>query len=64
MSNVNLQIIVPEMTIEKYAEETGLTKRTVDGMIQRGYLPSVKTGKRRMVNVALRVIECLETKGG
>ncbi len=63
MSNVNLQIIVPEMTIEKYAEETGLTKRTVDGMIQRGYLPSVKTGKRRMVNVAVRVLECLEIKG-
>ena len=63
MSNVNLQVIVPEMTIEKYAEETGLTKRTVDGMIQRGYLPSLKTGKRRMVNVAIRMLECLENTG-
>lgn len=49
----------PEMTLEKYAEKVGVSKRTVDGWAERGYLPTVKIGKRRLVNVALRTSECL-----
>ncbi len=56
----NVTIEVPEMSLDKYAEQVGVSKRTVDGWAERGYLPTVKIGKRRLVNVALRTSECLE----
>lgn len=55
-------IETPEMTLEKYAEKVGVTKETLDGWVKRGYLPTVKQGKRRLVNVALRTCECLESE--
>jgi len=62
MTDINISIVVPEMTKEKYAESSGVTTRTVDGWIDKGYLPAVKIGKRCMVNVAQRTID-LTLKG-
>jgi len=53
-------LAVPEMTIEQYAENVGVSVRTVEGWIERGYLPSVKIGKRRLINVARRTSTCLQ----
>lgn len=39
------------MTAEKYAEFAGLTELTVKRMMDNGHIPSVKKGKRRLVNV-------------
>jgi excisionase family DNA binding protein len=50
----------PEMTIERYAELVGVSQRVIEAWIKRGYLPTVKIGKRRLVNVALRTSQCLE----
>lgn len=61
--SITVVIQVPEMTMDQYAKLSGLTPRTIDGMIQRGHLPTVKVGKRRMVNVALRTVECLQSGG-
>jgi len=60
MLNNNVPLLTtPEMTMEKYAESVGVTKDTVDGWIKRGYLPSFKLGKYRMVNVMQRAIDCM-----
>lgn len=40
----------PPVTIDRYAESTGLTPDTVRKQIERGYIPTVKQGKRRMVD--------------
>jgi len=57
-----LHIHVPEMTIEHYAAHVGVSTRTVNGWINRGYLPSIKLGKRRLVNVAQRTIDCINSE--
>jgi hypothetical protein len=41
------------VTIDKYAEQSGLTRRSVETQINNGDLPSRKIGKRRMVNMLL-----------
>ncbi len=53
-----ISVTIPEMTMEQYAQAVGVTKDTVDGWIKRGYLPSFKLGKYRMVNVMQRAIDC------
>ncbi len=60
MTDRKIQLVVPEMTVEQYARCTGVTLRTIEHWIARGYLPSVKIGKRRMVNVAERTFQCAE----
>jgi excisionase family DNA binding protein len=52
-------ITVPEMTVERYAQQVGVTTRTVEGWIAKGYIPTIKMGRRRLVNVAARMRECL-----
>lgn len=47
-----VQPFVPLMSQERFAELVGLSEATIRGMIQSGYLPAFKMGKRRMVNVA------------
>ena len=37
-------------TVTLFADSIGVTKRTVEGWIDRGYIPSIKIGKRRLVN--------------
>jgi hypothetical protein len=52
---VAMQVFVPLLTREKYAEAVGLSAEVVRGQIARGYLPTVRIGRHRMVNLeALR----------
>ncbi len=60
MNDKSVAILIPEMTIEQYAAHVGVTERTVQGWIDKGYLLSVKISKRRLVNVAGRTARCLE----
>ena len=53
-----IAITTPEMTMAQYALAVGVSKDTVDGWIKRGYLPSFKLGKYRMVNVMQRAMDC------
>lgn len=40
-------------TIEHWAERNGVTEDTARAWVKKGVLPSVKLGKRRMVNSAM-----------
>ncbi len=53
---------VPVMTIERFAELSGLTPDTIRGQLQQGNLPVIKIGRRRLVNVALLVAECMNAE--
>lgn len=48
----NLSASVPTCTIDDYAISCSVTKRTVEGWIQRGYIPTIKMGKYRLINLA------------
>ncbi|MEJ1364277.1 MAG: helix-turn-helix domain-containing protein [Candidatus Sedimenticola sp. (ex Thyasira tokunagai)] len=43
--------MVPVMTVERFAELSGVSEDTVRGWIRKDCLPTVKIGKRRMVNI-------------
>ena len=45
--------IGPVITKRRFAEISGLTEEIVRGMVDRGYLPSLKIGKHRMINMTL-----------
>lgn len=44
-------IFVPEITKEKYSELSGLSLQTVEGHIRRGYIKTIKRGKRRLIDL-------------
>lgn len=52
----------PVVTKRLFSEMSGLSVETIRGMIERGYLPTVKIGKHRLVNVALITKEALESE--
>ena len=49
----------PVMTKERFAELVGVEVGVIRGMIDRGYLPTVKIGRHRLVNVAALQARCL-----
>ena len=49
-------------SISAFADSIGVTKRTVEGWIARGIIPTVKIGKRRLVN-GYALIKKLEEAG-
>lgn len=51
-------MVVPVVTKERFAELSGLTEGVVQGMIEKGHLPSIKFGRYRMVNLALLMKDC------
>lgn len=56
------QFISPIVTIEKFSDLSGLTIDTIRALISRGRLPTMKVGRRRMINVALIEKEALNQK--
>lgn len=54
-----LPFSVPIMTKERFAELAGLEVGVVRGMLDRGYLPAMKIGRHRFVNVAALQARCL-----
>ena len=60
MTDNLVMIPVPEMTIEQYAQYVGVSVRTVEGWIAKNHIPSVKIGRRRLVNVLARARQCKE----
>ncbi|MDN3554477.1 DNA-binding protein [Halomonas maura] len=44
---------VPLITIERFAELSGLEQGVVYGQIRNAHLPAVRVGKSRRVNIAL-----------
>lgn len=53
-------VIGPIVTKEMFSAATGLRVDQVRGMMSNGYLPTLKVGKHRMINIALLTQECLQ----
>lgn len=51
---------VPVMTIERFAQMSGLEEGVIQGHIRRGYLPTIKLGRYRVINLSLLQMKCLE----
>jgi len=45
------------MTVEKAADQAGVSHGTMRGWVERGYVPSVRIGARRVVNVVAWVAQ-------
>lgn len=52
--------VPPPMTIEQYARLQGLSEDTLNNQIKRGYVPTIKVGKRRLINTFALAISCIE----
>lgn len=53
MTEDHLPVSVPVVTRERFAELTGLPLAVLVAQCERGYWPTVKVGKRVLVNVEL-----------
>ena len=51
---------VPIMDRVRFSELSGVNLGILDGWIDRGYIPSRKIGKHRLVDIASLTQECLE----
>lgn len=49
---------LPLSTAEKFANDCGLPVDVVRGWVEKGLIPSVKIGKRRMINLVLLGDQC------
>lgn len=58
-STYSLDASSPVVTREKFAEITGLPIGVVRGQMDRGILPTLKIGKRRLVNLAKLTQDCI-----
>ena len=47
-----LPVFVPVLSVDRYAKSIGIEVGVVDGWVKRGYIPTIKIGKRRLVNIA------------
>jgi excisionase family DNA binding protein len=52
--------MVPIMSRERFAELVGVSDDTVRGWMNNGYIPTVKIGRHRVVNLLALSRECLE----
>lgn len=49
--SIHLQNFVPVMTMLHFGELAGMTYDTVKAQVINGHLPSLKIGKKRMINI-------------
>jgi hypothetical protein len=53
---------IPFMVPGKFAESIGLSEGVVGGWIDQGYIPTVKVGRYRMINMVVLVANLKEGK--
>ena len=53
-----LHLLVPVMSKERFAEHVGLAPGVIQGMIEKGHLPSKKIGRHRLVNLVVLTDIC------
>lgn len=58
-SSININIAPPYVTKKRFSEISGLQEDVIRGMIDRGYLPTVKIGRHRLINLTLMTKEAL-----
>ena len=62
--SLSVALVSPVMSKERFAEACGLEVGVIRGMLDRGYLPTVKIGRHRMVNLAALQAGCLASGKG
>lgn len=65
IDNANLKLMqllafTPVQTVQLFSFFSGLPEGVLQGMIDRGQLPTHKIGKRRLVNLVKLAQECSE----
>lgn len=50
---------VPVMDRERFADLVGIELGVVNGWIDRGYVPTVKIGRHRLINIAVLTMDSL-----
>lgn len=55
---------VPVMDRERFAVLVGIDLGVVNGWIDRGYVPTVKIGRHRLINLAVLTVEALSAGTG
>ncbi|MBW3567888.1 MAG: hypothetical protein KY410_08035 [Proteobacteria bacterium] len=58
-ASLGLPVFFPVMTKEKFAQHSGLAEGVIQGMIEKGHLPSIKIGRYRLVNLARLAEDCV-----
>lgn len=53
-------VFLPLMTVEAYAELAGIPFGVLTAQVDRGMWPTVKIGKRRLLNIAALWQQCAE----
>ena len=53
---------IPVMERERFATLVGIDLGVVNGWIDRGYVPTVKIGRHRLINLAALTREALESE--
>ena len=59
LNSVHVVAPVPVMAFERFAELVGVSVDVVRGWIDKGYIPTVKIGRHRLINVAVLTRESL-----
>lgn len=63
MTHTANPLALPLLSMPTYAAAIGLSLETVKAQVSRGLIPSVKVGKRRLVNVeALRILSAAKAQ--
>lgn len=57
-SSFAVSVISPVVTKERFACLSGLTEGVIQGMIEKGHLPSVKIGRHRLINLVGLAAAC------
>lgn len=61
--SIPFKFLVPVMTAERYAHETGLRQLQVRGQTDRNNIPTIKIGGLRLINIVQTAWEMWETNG-
>jgi len=60
----HLIFVGPPMDQEAYARAVGVSFSTIQNQVARGYLPTIKVGKRRYINTYALAATCLQEAKG
>lgn len=53
-----ISVFSPVVTKERFARLSGLTEGVIQGLIEKGHLPSVKIGRHRLINLVVLASDC------
>jgi hypothetical protein len=58
-----IPVLVPIIEWSHYAKLSGIPEGVLDGMCNKGLIPTITIGKRRCINVVKLIQKCLSQEG-